>query len=283
MKRFPFFIVVDDGGHPCVGPQGHQYEIGIAAYRTILRLAEEFGIRIPICFTMKYLDKKNISGCAKPLDYVDELIGLLKANQKHIEVGYHGLTHEHEKHAGEFYCLDTGRPVPAALQEEHIEKSAEIFSYLGLDFPELFVPPYHAWEHGVTDELVSRLGVKYLVSFPKLAYGGHVYLWPPSRFLYFLYRGEIGLYSYHTDLNNRHLQTAQKLALPRKLVVNLRHRRTLFNRRIHSYMVHIGNFLPQNYAFWMKLLTWAKESPRIVLCEDNRRAANFFFGREPRK
>ena len=276
MKKFPFFIVVDDGGHPYAGTKGEWGEIGIAVYHTLLKLAGEFKLRIPICFTMKYLDKRNVCGFAEPLRYLDELMGLLRENQNLIEVGYHGLTHEYEDHPGEFYRIDIDLPVPASIQKEHIEKSADIFSHLGFDFPELFVPPYHAWEHGVTDRLVAQFGVKYLVSFPKLSFKGRVYSWSPSRFLHFLHREDLGLYSYHKTLNDDHLKIAQKLALPRKLSDRVRLRRTIFNPTIHSYMIHIGNFLPENYPFWKKLFEWVKDHPRIELCEDNRTAARFF-------
>jgi predicted deacetylase len=279
MRKFPFFIVVDDGGHPQVGLKGERDDIGISVYRTILKLAGEFQLRIPICFTMKYLDKENSSGFAEPLSYLDELIALLTENQNLIEIGYHGLTHEYDNHPGEFYCMDLHRPVPPSVQEQHLEMSAEIFSHLGIDFPELFVPPYHAWEQGVTDRLTAQFGVKYLVSFPRLSFEGRVYSWSPSRFLHFLHREDLGIYSYHKRLNDDHLKTAQKLALPRKMIDRLRLRRTFFDTRIHSYMVHIGNFFPENYPFWKKLLKWVKDHPRMELCEDNRTAVSLFLSK----
>ena len=278
MKKYPFFLVIDDGAQPTVESEGRIHDVGIAPYQTVLRIADRFGLRIPICFTMKYLDTKNISGCASPLKYTDELIGLLKGNRSRIEVGYHGLTHQYQNHAGEFYCLDSGSPVPGAVQQEHIDKSAEIFSAMGFDFPEIFVPPYHAWERGVTDNLVSKLGVKYLVSFSRLEYKGRAYTWDRSNSVLFLDRDDIGIYSHHITLDEPHLMLAQKLVLPRSIINNLRFRRRLINRKVHSYMVHVGNFAPQNYLFWVRLLEWVQHNPVLELCENNQRAVDLFLG-----
>ena len=276
MKKYPFFLIIDDGAHPRVKSEGGSHDVGIAHYQTVLRIADRFGLRIPICFTMKYLDTQNISGCAGTLEYADELIGLLKGNPSRIEVGYHGLTHQYRNHAGEFYCLDTRTPVPEAAQKEHLEKSAEIFCSLGFEFPEIFVPPYHAWERGVTDDLASELGVKYLVSFSRLHYMDHTYRWKGPSSLLFLDRDDIGIYSHHRTLGEGHLRLSQKLILPRSLVNNLRFRRRVFNRRMHSYMVHIGNFAPENYPFWVKLLEWVQHNPALELCGHNQRAVDLF-------
>jgi hypothetical protein len=272
MKRYPFFLVVDDGGFPFAGYAGKPRQVGMENYRTIIRIARQFALRIPICFTLKYLDKKNISGLGEPLDYVDELIALLSENQDSLEIGYHGLTHEYNSHIGEFYCLDTRESVPLEIQREHIEKSADIFTALGLAFPKVFVPPYHAWDWGVTDRLASEFGAKYLISFARLEYNNKSYQWRPSKWLNFLPREEIGVYSYHTRLDTSHLGIARKLLLPRTALNNFRLRRTLLNSPVHSYMSHIGNFFPENYGFWVELLDWIKSQPRIEICADNETA-----------
>jgi len=274
MKTYPFFLVVDDGGFPYAVESEKPRPVGMDNYGAILRIAKRFALRIPICFTMKYLDKRNVSGLGAPIDYLDDLIALLKENQGHIEIGYHGLTHEYDNHVGEFYCLDTEEAVPLEIQKEHIEKSALIFSELGLTFPQVFVPPYHAWEWGVTDRLVSGFGVKYLISFARKRYGNRRYQWRPSRWLRFLPREEMAIYSYHTVLNSAHIALAKKLLLPRTAVNNLRLRRTLLNVPVHSYMSHIGNFFPENYDMWVELLDWIKGQAKIKLCANNETAVD---------
>jgi hypothetical protein len=274
MKPYPFFLVVDDGGFPYAGESEKSRPVGMENYDTILRIAKKFALRIPICFTMKYLDKRNVSGLGAPIDYLDDLIALFKGNQDHIEIGYHGLTHEYNNHVGEFYCLDTDQAVPLEIQKEHIEKSSHVFSDLGLAFPQVFVPPHHAWEWDVTDRLVSGFGAKYLISFSRKIYGHRVYHWHPSRWLRFLPREEIGIYSYHTVLNSGHLELARRLVLPRTTINNFRLRRTLLNTPVHSYMAHIGNFFPENFDVWANLLEWIKGQANIQLCANNETAVD---------
>jgi len=124
MNKYPFFIIIDDGGFDYAVPGDKESKIGMETYYNILRLAKEFGMKIPICFTMKYLDKENISGFGKPLEYIDELIDFLKVNSQHLEIGYHGLTHQsHPKYVGEFFYLDENKPVPLEIQKDHIVNS----------------------------------------------------------------------------------------------------------------------------------------------------------------
>lgn len=144
LRKYPFFIIVDDGGFDYAISKEKKGKIDMDTYYNILKLAKEFKIRIPICFTMKYLDKENISGVWRPLEYIDELINFLKNNREYIEIGYHGLTHEYDDGAGEFFCIGKNESVLEEIQRDHIEESQKIFKYLGFNFPELFVPPYHA-------------------------------------------------------------------------------------------------------------------------------------------
>jgi hypothetical protein len=275
MKKYPFFIIVDDGGFKSAGHGDQKIEIDMETYSTILKIARKFNITIPICFTMKYLDKENISGYGTPLEYADELVDFLNKNKKWIEIGYHGLTHEYKGHTGEFYCLDTNEPIPEEIQREHIEKSAKIFWYWNLKFSELFVPPYHAWELGVTDKILSEYGVKYLISHSNLKYGNYTSRWGKSRYLIFLPREHIGILSYHTNLNEDQLKIAKKAILPRNIINNLRFRRTVFNKPVHSYMTHIGNFMPKNYDFWVEILSMVNNK-KCILCRNNQEAIRLY-------
>ena len=69
MKKYPFFIAIDDGGFESVRYGNKENRIDMETYITILKIAKQFNIKIPICFTMKYLDKENISGYGEPLGY----------------------------------------------------------------------------------------------------------------------------------------------------------------------------------------------------------------------
>ncbi len=280
MRKYPFFIVVDDGGFPSSAPasvfQPADMTVQISAYETIVRLAAEFGMRIPVCFTMKYLDVHKLSACATPLPYAAELLEYLKENSRSIEFGYHGLTHEYNGCAQEFFCLDTATKVPEETQRQHIQSSAEIFKSLGMEFPKIFVPPCHAWEGEVTDRLLAEYGVKYLISFESLNYKGMQFRWSDSTCLRFLHREEFGVYARHETIPLESFVTAKKLIVPRSLKVNLLGRRRLFNPVIHSYMTHIGNFLPHNYGFWTRLFEWVLRNPDLELCKDNNAAVEAY-------
>jgi hypothetical protein len=245
-------------------------------YATILKLAKEFGMRIPVCFTMKFLDKDNISGLGAALPYLDELLFFLKENSSNIEVAYHGLRHHYEGCTGEFFCLDSGSVVPEDVQRERIRTSADIFKSLGMPFPELFVPPCHGWESGVTDKILSEYGVKYLVSFEILNYGGKKFRWVDSKFVKFLHREEIGIYSRHVRISQEAFETACRLIVPRTLLTNLKFRRRFTNPAIHSYMTHIGNFMPSNYDFWARIFEWTRNNPALAICKDNKEAVELY-------
>ncbi|HRV05073.1 MAG TPA: DUF2334 domain-containing protein [Candidatus Ratteibacteria bacterium] len=257
-------------------------------YYNILKIAKDFNIKIPICFTMKYLDKEDISGIGTPLEHIDELIDFLNKNSQYIEIDYHGLTHEYEGHSGDLYCLDINKPVPEENQREHIEKSKEIFEYWGLKFPELFVSPYHVWQEGVTDKILSEFGVKYLVSYKTLKYKGFKYRWYKSNHLEFLPRVGLGINSndYNLDGNmtrkikffpEKDIVDFVKYQIrPQSIFIRLRMQKSLFNFSVHGYMIHIGNFTPSFYNFWEELLNWVKENKQLHLCSDNYEAIELF-------
>ena len=69
---YPFFLAVDDGGSPNLHPDGTGPEISFDAYENIPRLAQEFELRIPICFTTRFLDVNNVSGYGEPVGYADQ-------------------------------------------------------------------------------------------------------------------------------------------------------------------------------------------------------------------
>jgi hypothetical protein len=274
-KVYPVLIIVDDGGLSYVDPDNSSPEVTFDAYVNIVRLAKEFKIRIPVCFTMQYLDIHNVSGYGRPVSYAKELINLLCDNQAYIEVGYHGLTHDFVKnHVGEFYLLDIHSTVPEEVQQEHIYKSRLIYKDLGWDFPKLFVPPAHAWEMGITDKILAQYGVKYLVSVQNLKYAGYTYKWAKSQYLTFLPREGLGVWSFHTYLPPSMVETVKSCLLPRSTINNLRVSGRLFSRPVHSYMTHIGNFMNGNYEFWQRFFQYVEQSPQYELARNNEDAVN---------
>jgi len=287
-KKYPFFLIIDDGGFDYLFPEKKEGKITMETYVNILKIAKKFDIKIPICFTTKYLDKENISGTGAPLEYIDELIDFLKQNSKYIEIGYHGLTHEDDSHIGEFYHFEENKPVPEKIQREHIEKSKKIFDYWELDFPKLFVPPYHAWEEGVTDKILSEYNIKYLVSCKKIAFDKYKYRWSGSKYLEFLPRTSLGLSGndYNLDLSmNRKIKFFPEKSLldfvkchiiPQKIFVRLRIEKSLLNFPVHSYMTHIGNFSKGTLDFWFKIFDFAANNKHLYLCKSNHDATDFY-------
>jgi hypothetical protein len=287
VSRYPFFLIVDDGGFDHVTLPYEKGKIDIHTYENILKLAKQYEIRIPICFTVKYLDKDNISGVGMSLDYIDELIEFLKNNAKYIEIGYHGLTHEYRNHVGEFFCLDSNMPVSENEQRDHIEKSKNIFDYWGMKFPELFVPPYHAWEEGVTDRILAEYGSKYLVSYKKLKFSNYRYSWNGSQYLTFLPRTSIGLSGEDCELNcnitrkirffpNKSIVDFTKShIIPRGIFSRLRIEHSLIDQPVHSYMTHIGNFSDQALEVWNNIFDYVVNNKRLSLCKSNDDAANY--------
>jgi len=288
-KKYPFFIIVDDGGFEYAVYNDEKSKIDMGTYYTILKIAKEFEIKIPVCFTMKYLDKENISGVGEPLEYLDELINFLKNNSQYIEIGYHGLTHEYEERIGEFFSLNKNEPVPEETQRNHVEKSKRIFNYWGLKFPELFVPPYHAWQEGVTDKILLEYGIKYLISQQENIYNGFRYRYMGSKYLIFLPRADLGVYSrdYSLDKNSYRKSKffgkekigdyVRKHIIPRDFFTKVRLNGFLRqDRPVHSYVTHIGNFTPSCYNFWRELFSWVKKNKKLHLCKDNYEAIRLF-------
>lgn len=268
---------MDDGGFSYVDPDNPSEEITFDAYKNILELAREFEIRIPICFTMRYLDINNVSGCGQPVSYAMELIDLLGKNREYIEIGYHGLIHDNENHVGEFYLLDVHTPVSEEIQRDHVYKSSLIFKDLGWPFPKLFVPPTHAWELGTTDKILAEYGVRYLVSHPRLKYRNHTYKWYNSQYLTFLPREDMGIWSYDTLLQRHELEDVKKWILPRNMINNVLLFRRLSNKRVHSYMTHIANFKGRSYEFWKAFFQYIKQNPQYDLVKSNEDVISRYF------
>lgn len=287
-NQWPFFIVVDDAGFPHVNTRKESPKITIDFYTNILSVAKEYQIRIPLCFTLKYLDLYGVVQGSSPLPYVKELISLLKENTKFVEFGYHGLTHEYDGKPIEFFDIYTNSPVPNETQRSHIVSSFQIIESLNLVFPEIFVPPGHAWQPGVTDKLLCQYGVKYIISRPMFRFNQRLYRWDTSQFLRFLPRTSIGIS--HDDLDlDRGIRKTTRLGLvivngewvkksicPRSLYYNLRCERRLLSTPVHSYMTHIGNFSNEALGFWRQIFDSVLERDDTHLCRTNAEAESYY-------
>lgn len=258
MKKFPFFICVDDGGFPFAQDDifPSKDRITFAAYETIVKISKEFDLKIPVAFTMKYLDVSNISKLANPVSYAQKLIGFLKKNDRFIEIAYHGLTHNWDGKPGEF-----SKSIPWEVQKDHVLKSKKIFDDLGISFPKIFIPPYHLWNPNVTDKLLAGYGVKYLISSNVNRRS--------SNFLQCFPRGDIGLYSADTKISARQAEKIFKRTLPTDVFHMLFWYHRLRLEPFHSYITHIGNFSPKCYNFWYKLLCLVRESKKYFLPKNN--------------
>jgi len=288
VKKWPFFLVVDDGGFPSTDPGKHSVPITMRFYENILRLATTYGMRIPVCFTMRFLDINHISPEAAPLPYAKELITFIQENEENIEFGYHGLTHEYEGKPVEFFDIYTNSKVPSSFQSSHINESFQIIKSLSLPQPEIFVPPSHAWESGVTDKLLSQYGIKYLISCPELRFAGLKYIWNSSSFLIFLPRGTLRIY--HNDINldsgivkrtrlgvvKVDANWAKKFICPRNIYYNLRFKKRLSALPTHSYMTHIGNFSDHAMGFWHEVFDFVMKREDIHVCKSNVEAQNYY-------
>jgi hypothetical protein len=273
MKGF-FFFIIDDGGFYHIGKNKNKCVIDLESYNLILKLARKLEIRIPICFTVKYLDKENISGLASPLPYIDDLMELLAKNKAHIEIGYHGLVHDNDGCIGEFFDLKKNEQVAEKIQSKNIGLSSKIFDYWDLDFPKLFVPPYNKWQIGVTDKILSDYGVKYLVS--NYDGGYREGKWSiESSYLKAMPRSYLGLKSYQYRLNYLNFQYAKLFLIPRNPLLNLILNKTPRDELIHSYMTHIGNFTTHSSKFWKDISNHIINR-NIYICKDNIDAINHY-------
>jgi hypothetical protein len=238
---------------------------------------------------MKYLDVNHIAQESSALPYAGELIAFLKDNAEFIEFSYHGLTHEYDNKPIEFFDIYTNSRVPCSIQRSHIRASFQIIESLSLPKPEIFVPPGHAWQLGVTDKILSEYGIRYLVSTPAFTFNEISYHWGDSLFLSFLPRTSVGIR--HDDINLNegimrrtrvkspiliNADSVKRRICPRSIYYNLRYERRLVSPPIHSYMTHIGNFSNQAMRFWRQIFDFVLERDDIHLCRTSTEAESYY-------
>jgi hypothetical protein len=285
----PFFFVVDDAGLPTVHPNGTGPRIDYSAYENLLALAKEYGMRIPLCFTLKFVDVHHVSGLAEPVSYAGELLDLVRGNSQYLEAADHGLTHEFRGSCYEFFDPHTREALPEPVQRERVQTCAAIWDSVGFEFPEIFVPPAHGWQPGVTDRIYADQGTRYLISLPRekttieslrglqrlniWRWWKPVYHWPGSSYLTFLPRASMGLNSTHLVISDLRSRFVRKSLDPDCRWPNVLLQRQLSPWSPHSYMTHIGNFVGRdNLAFWRELLDWVRRQPGLRLAHSSEEA-----------
>ncbi len=156
------FLVIDDIGIPNERPDLTGVTIEFSNYQRLLRIAEENDVCIPVAVTAAFLDTDNISGLGLANKDSERIVLFLSENQQYLPVWNHGLSHRFEEEFTEFGSYKEGKQVSNEIQREHLEVSQQIFSYLGLGKPDVFVPPAHAWILGVTDLIAGEIRFKYM-------------------------------------------------------------------------------------------------------------------------
>ena len=286
-KNNVFFLVIDDGGHRFL--PDNKTEIPFSAYLSILRLAQEFEIKIPIGVTMKYLDINNVSGASSPISYSEKLINLIKSNKNYFELADHGFSHRLNGTGSEYFDPRKSIRVSKKEHEEKICKNLLIYKDLGFSFPEIFIPPSNFWEEGVTDRLYSKYGAKYLIGCRHcwhdinqskvnfiINYLSPIYSWKDSDYLLFLPRIGCGLGGDDVELGCRLFKKIKRRIFP-NVLFDASKNRIFFKSSYHSYMAHIGNFMgSSSFDWWFKVFKMCKEDRRVYFAKDNVDAVMFY-------
>ena len=289
MPTQTFWIAVDDGGFKRMWPDDRGPAIPFGAYENLLLLAQEFDLRVVVAFTMKFLDLDNVSGVATPLSYGDQLLSWIRDNPEHVEVADHGLTHQWAGGYFEFFNPYTGQAPPESEQREHVMACRDIWRSLDMPFPQIFIPPAHGWQSGVTDRLYAEVGTRDMITVPyaKVTRDAHserrrlnpfawwrpVYTWPESNSLRVLPRSSMGLRSVDGPPGALHRRVIRSAVKPGSSLVRRWLDRSSTREHVHSYMTHIGNFAgAKNLMFWHRLLTWVLDHPGLRLVHSHKEA-----------
>ena len=285
--EYPFFLVIDDGARPYLQDGNQRIPITIQNYQLILEIASSFDIILPVAYTFRYLDINNLSGLGGALDYADELIGFIHESQCQLPLYHHGLTHGYDyvvddpcwtaTHA-EFFDIDHGRPISEKQQAWHITMCSRICKCLGFKPPEVFVPPCHVWEPGLTDCLLAASGITQIITVPRMRFQRIVYHFENSSYLRVLPRKSIGIYHNMTGsaLNSQTLRIALRQVVPMHWFWRLREHRTWANPIVHSYYAHITNFYPDTREFWFRFFDVIRSRPDLYFPRDSVDALRVF-------
>ena len=158
-------------------------------YEKIINIGKISGTRIPCMMVISDFDKKNT--CAKeeynidsfitekgtswknttPIEFSKRVMDLLYANSAYIEMGLHGVRHEHFDKNGMKNAEWADGEIGCSWGEEYTDMHCQIFEEIlreyftsnQCSFPESFVPPSHAFAFYSQDaKILHKYGVKYL-------------------------------------------------------------------------------------------------------------------------
>lgn len=277
-----FFLIVDDGGFYRTWPEGKGELIDFSAYLNLVRLSKYFNIQIVLACTTKFFDIHGVSESPQVHKDTARIINLLETHSERIIVADHGYDHLFGNNYCEFYDYKCKNSRPVIDQEKHIDQSISIYRSLGWPIPQIFVPPAHGWEPGVTDRLYGERGIKYLTSYlwlkqpivklanilpnnwksifkPKFEYP------KVSQYLEVLPRLGLGIAAHYTNISTLGWWKAYHSIVPMNLMLSiLLHRRSV--NQPHNYTAHIANFSgEENYRQWYKFLeNVANKKARLV-------------------
>jgi hypothetical protein len=260
LDRVP--IVFDDGGFPFAAPDGSGFRVGLEPYGRILDLAEKNDVVIPVAVTSAFIDTGDIAGLGMAHESSGEIIDFLLRNRERMPVWNHGLTHRIQGHFTEFGKPREEKAATAERQEKHLRLSQEIFHSAGLGRPNVFVPPGHVWESGVTDRIAAMLGIRYMAvgQFLKAPIGNwllhplnpHLRRWTGSDHLELLFRHGTGIPHTKTRFSELDRLKASLFLKPgSRLVKQLVFRTASGISEPHHYFAHVQNLVdPASFEFW---------------------------------
>lgn len=262
-------LVVDDGGIPFDKSNGTSNPIPFDAYQRILELAEKFNLIIPIAVIADFIDVDGISSNYRLINKdAERIIAFLKKNAFRLPVWNHGLTHSYKNHETEFFIYGAQETVPESFQREHFEMSQTIFKNVGLKPPEVFVPPGHAWEPGVTDRIAKEFGIKTIAirefekrelrSWLKTPRSPYKMKWKRSLHLRSIYRLGLGITSTKRHFSNFDVVKTQAYIWPQNILLHfLIHRNIRLTQKTDHFFAHIQNFSDSNAMwFWDKIFSY---------------------------
>ena len=171
----PFAIAIDDlgwmkghnEGHDGFGPYrtGLNRNMTLNDYKAVVDIAQQVGVRLQGLFILGELDRdnflknhpsttqlqKNWDNSENISDLQLRIMDFVKNNSSHLELGLHGIGHEHWTNEGkrkraEWYNREDKQPWPEEIIRTHLTCFKQILAQYGISedmghsFPESFVP-----------------------------------------------------------------------------------------------------------------------------------------------
>ena len=262
-------LVFDDGGFTHANPDESGFLVSPVVYDRLIQLAEIGEYEVGLACTAKYFDVDGLYSAASVNPHVDRICERLLANQDLVEVYNHGLTHRHESEFVEFFSYRTG-PISEEIQSSRLALAQEILARVGFR-PEVFVPPGHAWEEGITDKLCAAAGFSAIAvkefekkpvrEWAEKPWRPYKKTWGESQHLKTLWRLGLGIRFDQTRfgaLNYLKLSMIFRNDSLSRLAMNRRWRAPV---RPSHYFAHVQNLEnPDSLRFFSKALTLIRQA-----------------------